>query len=69
MQAWTHARATAGGAATERVDNRQQDWSLCERTQLGVQSHAFRPGPLSFEETSVADFHRAYQSWLASAGH
>jgi Rieske 2Fe-2S family protein len=45
-----------------------QDWALCERTQLGVRSRSFQPGPLSREETSVAGFHYAYAEMLAAAG-
>lgn len=46
----------------------RQDWELCERTQLGVRSQAFVPGPLSDDEASVAGFHRAYARLLEEAG-
>ncbi|MYS86915.1 aromatic ring-hydroxylating oxygenase subunit alpha [Embleya scabrispora] len=46
----------------------RQDWALCERTQLGVRSRSFEPGPLSDDESSVAAFHRAYAEMLAGAG-
>lgn len=46
----------------------QQDWALCERTQRGVESVAFEPGPLSGDEPSVGAFHEAYAQMLASAG-
>ncbi|MFJ7215045.1 aromatic ring-hydroxylating dioxygenase subunit alpha [Amycolatopsis sp. NPDC098790] len=46
----------------------RQDWALCERTQQGVRSQSFVPGPLSSNETSVAGFHRAYANLLAEAG-
>jgi Rieske 2Fe-2S family protein len=42
-----------------------QDWALCERTQLGVRSHFFEPGPLSGDEPSVAGFHHAYAAMLS----
>lgn len=45
-----------------------QDWALCERTQLGVRSLSFTPGPLSGDEPSVAGFHQAYADMLACAG-
>lgn len=41
-----------------------QDWQLCARTQAGVRSHGFIPGPLSLDETSVAGFYLAYASML-----
>ncbi|MFF2843627.1 aromatic ring-hydroxylating dioxygenase subunit alpha [Paenarthrobacter sp. NPDC057981] len=49
-------------------ETNKQDWALCERTQKGVQSRSFVAGPLSYEETSVVDFHRAYEGWLQTAG-
>ncbi len=46
----------------------RQDWELCERTQLGVRSQYFEPGPLSGDEPSVATFHQAYAQMLELAG-
>jgi Rieske 2Fe-2S family protein len=45
----------------------RQDWELCERTQLGIRSRFYSPGPLSNDETSVAGFHNAYAGMLADA--
>ncbi len=41
------------------VTNRQ-DWAVCELTQLGVQSSAYRPGPYSNLESVLAAFDRHY---------
>ena len=30
----------------------RQDWHICEQSQLGVQSRAYRPGPYSKREAS-----------------
>ena len=46
----------------------RQDWELCERTQVGVRSRFFEPGPLSGDEPSVAGFHHAYAEMLEGAG-
>lgn len=45
----------------------RQDWALCERTQLGVRSRAYVPGPLATDEASVATFYRVYADLLAAA--
>jgi Rieske 2Fe-2S family protein len=37
------------------VTNRQ-DWAACEYVQRGINSPAFLPGPLGFQEGSVAHF-------------
>lgn len=42
----------------------RQDWQLCARTQAGVMSRGFIPGPLSLDETSDAGFYLAYASML-----
>lgn len=47
----------------------RQDWELCERTQRGVSSPWYRPGPLApGDESGVAGFHHAYAGMLAAAG-
>jgi Rieske 2Fe-2S family protein len=38
----------------------RQDWQMCERTQQGVESPAFRPGPYSSLESMVSAFDRHY---------
>jgi Rieske 2Fe-2S family protein len=38
----------------------RQDWEMCERTQLGAESPAFRPGPYSRLESMVAAFDEHY---------
>jgi Rieske 2Fe-2S family protein len=38
----------------------RQDWEMCERTQLGAESPAFRPGPYSSLEPMVYAFDRHY---------
>jgi glycine betaine catabolism A len=38
----------------------RQDWEMCELTQLGAQSPAFRPGPYSSLEPMVYAFDRHY---------
>ncbi len=40
----------------------RQDWRVCELTQAGVQSPAFRPGPYSDLESMLAAFDRHYLS-------
>jgi Rieske 2Fe-2S family protein len=36
----------------------REDWHICERSQLGVSSRAYRPGPYSKRETLPAQFDR-----------
>ncbi len=38
----------------------QQDWEVCERTQKGVASQAYRPGPYGPLESMIAAFDREY---------
>lgn len=46
----------------------RQDWELCARTQRGIRSRCYEPGPLSLEEAGVGGFHSAYAHLLAAAG-
>jgi Rieske 2Fe-2S family protein len=39
----------------------REDWALCERTQKGVRSRAYRPGPYSRRESLSAAFDRYYR--------
>jgi Rieske 2Fe-2S family protein len=45
----------------------RQDWALCERTQQGVLSRHYRPGPLAPEEDSVRAFYACYATMLEEA--
>lgn len=43
----------------------EQDWEICERQQLGIQSSAYRPGPYStFKEYNVESFVQWYLQLL-----
>jgi Rieske 2Fe-2S family protein len=44
----------------------RQDWEMCERTQLGVESPAFRPGPSSSLESMVFAFDQHYREVMNS---
>ena len=44
----------------------RQDWHICERSQLGVSSRAYRPGPYSKREALPAQFDREV---LRALGH
>lgn len=39
----------------------REDWAICERTQRGVSSRAYRPGPYSRRESLAAAFDRYYR--------
>ena len=43
----------------------RQDWALCERTQAGVSSRGYRPGPYQSSEDCVHIFDRWYADRLA----
>ena len=45
------------GVAFWDMTNRQ-DWHICEQSQLGVRSRAYRPGPYSARECLSAQFDR-----------
>jgi Rieske 2Fe-2S family protein len=49
------------------VTNRQ-DWAACESVQRGVSSPAYRPGPLGYQETSVAHFVEQVRAGYRAAG-
>jgi Rieske 2Fe-2S family protein len=36
----------------------KQDWHICEQSQLGIQSRAYRPGPYSGREALSVQFDR-----------
>jgi Rieske 2Fe-2S family protein len=46
----------------------RQDWEMCELTQLGAQSPAFRPGPYSTLEPMVYAFDRHYLEVMGENG-
>lgn len=45
----------------------RQDWHVCELSQVGVQSPAYRPGPYSPYETMLVAFDRFYLEELETA--
>jgi Rieske 2Fe-2S family protein len=48
----------------------EQDWQICERQQLGVNSSAYTPGPYStYKEYNVERFVRWYMQMLARGDH
>jgi Rieske 2Fe-2S family protein len=49
------------------VTNRQ-DWAACESVQRGVSSPAYRPGPLGYQESSVAHFVAMVRDGYQKAG-
>lgn len=46
------------------VTNRE-DWRMCELSQLGVSSRAYRPGPYSGRESLLAAFDREWRTAIA----
>jgi Rieske 2Fe-2S family protein len=46
----------------------REDWDLCERTQKGVTSPAYVPGPYSRRESLCAAFDRHYREVMRSPG-
>ena len=47
------------------VTNRQ-DWDIVERSQLGISSRRYQPGPYSPRESIPAAWDRAYLAMLSS---
>jgi Rieske 2Fe-2S family protein len=47
----------------------RQDWAICERTQLGVSSAAYVPGPYSPRDSISAAFDAEYLRVMREAGH
>jgi glycine betaine catabolism A len=45
----------------------RQDWHICEQSQLGVQSRAYRPGPYSKRESLSVQFDREVLKSLGSS--
>ncbi len=52
----------AGFAFWDRTN--REDWQICERSQLGIQSRAYSPGPYSPREGISAAFDREYLNAL-----
>jgi Rieske 2Fe-2S family protein len=44
----------------------REDWHICEQTQLGVSSRAYRPGPYSRRESLSAAFDRCYRDAMGA---
>ncbi len=60
------ARFDPGGGIEFWDRTNREDWRICERSQLGVASRAYRPGPYSRRETLPAQFDREL---LLALGH
>ena len=41
-----------------------EDKIICERIQRGVKTHGYQPGPLSEEESGIADFHQQIRNLI-----
>lgn len=46
----------------------REDWHICEQTQLGVSSRAYRPGPYSRRESLSAAFDSYYREAMEQGG-
>jgi len=44
----------------------QEDWKICEQSQLGINSNSYKPGPYSAQESLLAAFDKYYLSILDS---
>lgn len=57
---WLSVADNADGSLAAAIEfwdiTNQQDWSACESVQRGAASVAYRPGPLGYQEGSVAQF-------------
>lgn len=59
---------SAGGAKEFWDVTNRQDWEMCERSQLGIESRGFEPGPYSELESLLPEFDAYYMSQIQS-GH
>lgn len=66
-----HPRTLADGAANvpDAVDfwdlTNRQDWEIVERSQAGIASRRYAPGPYSPRESMPAAWDREYERWMA----
>jgi choline monooxygenase len=68
---WTYSRdrdedPRASADLLERIQH--EDYTTCERVQVGMRSAGFRPGPRHRLEARVMAFHRRLAAMLAQAG-
>lgn len=68
---WLFAEDTIKSDAFELTDaihfwdmTNQQDWEICERSQLGIQSKKYAPAPYSGQESLLAAYDKFYLSEL-----
>ncbi len=58
------ADANPGDAVAFWDQTNREDWDICERTQRGVASPRYEPGPYSDREAMAAAFDRYYQKMM-----